>query len=102
SCSDPIAAVTDSGGNTWQRAASVCLPDAFPDLEVWFTPNALPSRNVFASWTQPAHATMDTYAFAGQAVPPLDLVATASGHGDLRGGSSLVIPTRKNELAVGA
>jgi hypothetical protein len=105
SCSDPIASVTDSGGNTWQRAASVCLPDAFPNLEVWYTPDAipLPARNVFASWTQPAHATMDIYAFVGQDNPPaLGRVATALGHGELRGGSGVVVPTFKNELAVGA
>src|SRR5262249_42558501 len=74
----------------------------FPNLELWFTPNALPARNVLASWTQSAHATMDIYSFVGQDIPPLDGVATASGHAELLGSSSVVLPTVKSELAIGA
>ncbi len=102
SCSNPIATVTDSGGNTWQRASSVCLSDAFPNLEVWFVPNAAPARTVTASWTQQAHAMMDLYEFTGAAASPLDGASTAGGHGDLFGTSSPATPSAPGELAVGA
>src|SRR5205823_4741327 len=102
SCSDPIGSVTDSGGNAWRRDSGVCLPDAFPDLEVWFAPNAAAAMAVTASWTQQAHAMMDLYEFTGAAASPLDGVSTGAGHGGTSGGSSPATPTVAGDVAVGA
>lgn len=102
-CDNGVGTVSDNGGNLWQRASGVCLPDAFPNLEVWYAAGAASATSVTASWTLAAHSMMDVYEFAGiVSSAPLDVVSTNSGHGDTFGSSSPAVPGAGNELAVGA
>jgi hypothetical protein len=102
-CDNRVDTVSDDGGNLWQRASRVCLPDAFPNLEVWYAAGAAPVTSVTASWTLAAHAMMDAYDFAGiVSSAPLDVVRTNRGHGDTFGSSGPALPGAGNELAVGA
>ena len=99
--SNPITAVTDSGGNTWTRIGRFAVAGHYSDGEMWYVANAGSVTSVTVQTANPAIASLEVQEFSGVAtIAPLDVSTGTSGI-SAAPGSGLVTPTAANDLVVG-
>jgi hypothetical protein len=99
--SNPITAVTDSGGNTWTRIGAFAVASRYSDGEMWYAADAKPVTSVTAQTANPAVISLQVQEFSGVATTsPLD-VSTGTANGSTSPGSGSVTPTAPNDLVVG-
>jgi hypothetical protein len=99
--SNPITAVTDSGGNTWTRIGAFAVAGHYSDGELWYVANARSATSVSVQTANPAIASLELQEFSGVAtMSPLDVSAGTSDT-SASPGSGSVIPTAANDLVVG-
>jgi hypothetical protein len=99
--SNPITAVTDSGGNTWTRIGAFAQASHYSDGEMWYVANANSVTSIAVQTASPAIASLEIHEFSGVATTaPLD-VSTGTSNISASPGSGSVTPTAGNELIVG-
>jgi hypothetical protein len=99
--SNPITAVTDSGGNTWTRIGAFGVAGHYSDGEMWYAAAARSVTSVTIQTASAAIASLEVQEFSGVATTsPLD-VSAGTSNVSTSPGSGSVTPTAANELVVG-
>jgi hypothetical protein len=98
--SNPITSVTDSAGNSWQRAGVYSIAGRYSDGEMWYSAGAGPATSVTVHTASPAVISLSVQEFSGVAASsPLDAVAGTSGQGTAPASGQITSPA--GDLVVG-